>query len=105
MNPTLKALIDASEPMNPTQSTTNTASKGTAGHTPGPWSTSGFTIYATPEKRSFGGPIREYLRPVCSVEPGETDYPEYLDRSSGSEYNERLPGDAEAHATGQGGGV
>jgi len=71
---------------------------GMAEHTAGPWSQSGFTVYAKPEKRSFGGPIREYLCPVCCIEPGETDGPEYLEQSSGSEHNERLPGDAEAHA-------
>lgn len=84
--------------MNTHQSPTNPHAAGKAAHTAGPWKASGFTIYATPEKRSFGGPEREYLRPVCSMEPGETAGPEYLDRSSGAEYNERLPGDAEAHA-------
>ena len=80
------------------ESPTNPHAAGKAAHTAGPWKASGFTIYATPEKRSFGGPEREYLRPVCSMEPGETAGPEYLDRSSGAEYNERLPGDAESHA-------
>ena len=80
------------------ESPTNPHAAGKAAHTAGPWKASGFTIYATPEKRSFGGPEREYLRPVCSMEPGETDGPEYLDWSGGAEYNERLPGDAEAHA-------
>ena len=77
---------------------TNSNATPVSGHTPGPWKTAGFTIYAEPEKRNFGGPVREYLRPVCSMEPGETDGPEYLEQSHGADYNERLPGDAEAHA-------
>lgn len=79
---------------NPPMKTTN---QTLAQHTPGPWELHGLAVYASPEKRSFGGPAREYLRPVCCMEVVEGgDHPDY--KNDPTTRNVRLPGDAEAEA-------
>jgi hypothetical protein len=70
-----------------------------ATHAPTPWLLAGLSIYSEPVKKSFGGPERIYLNPVCCVYSGETEEAEWTEKAHGADhYNERLPGYAEAAA-------
>lgn len=69
-----------------------------ATHAPTPWLLAGLSIYSEPVKKSFGGPERIYLNPVCCVDSGETEEAEWTEKAHGADYNERLPGYAEAAA-------
>jgi hypothetical protein len=66
-----------------------------AAHTPGPWTRSGVCVSASTERRSFGGPLRDYLRPVATCDcSNKTDE----EHNTHPTFNERLPGWAEAEA-------
>ena len=67
-------------------------------HTPGPWSAKGLAVYAENEINGFGGPVREYLRPICTFEDVDLDENEPFYTNGRLTYNVRWPSYCEAEA-------